>query len=120
MIILLFPHENELKLFPGEIIIPATVKPPIKDTPKEDKPPNKGQAESTRKSPLKENKSTRTKWLVPKVSFLRDTKVPLYTVNQEIFIQDFYVFVILILVVVFVPEANVKMHFSSILGGGGG
>ena len=24
----------------------ATVKPPIKDTPKEDKPPNKGQAES--------------------------------------------------------------------------
>ena len=25
----------------------STVKPPIKDTPKEDKPPNKGQAEST-------------------------------------------------------------------------
>ena len=24
-----------------------TVKPPIRDTPKEDKPPNKGQAEST-------------------------------------------------------------------------
>ena len=38
-----------------------TVKPPVKDTPKEDKPPNKGQAESTlvytlyRKSPLKED-----------------------------------------------------------------
>ena len=38
------------------------MKPPIKDTPKEDKPPNKGQAESTlvytlyRKSPLKEDK----------------------------------------------------------------
>ena len=37
------------------------VKPPIKDTPKEDKPPNKGQAESThvhtlcRKSPLKKD-----------------------------------------------------------------
>ena len=36
-----------------------TVKPLIKDTPKEDKPPNKGQAESNnihcRKSPLKED-----------------------------------------------------------------
>ena len=37
------------------------MKPPIKDTLKEDKPPNKGQAESTlvyalyRKSPLKED-----------------------------------------------------------------
>ena len=41
-----------------------TVKPPIKDTPKEDKSPNKGQAESTlyRKSPLKEdNLSTKDK-----------------------------------------------------------
>ena len=39
----------------------CTVKPPIKDTPKEDKPPNKKQAESTRvytlyrQSPLKED-----------------------------------------------------------------
>ena len=39
----------------------CTVKPLIKDTPKEDKPPNKGQAESThvytlyRKLPLKED-----------------------------------------------------------------
>ena len=45
-----------------------TVKPLIKDTPKEDKPPNKGQAKSTlvftlyRKSPLKEdNLSTKLK-----------------------------------------------------------
>ena len=44
------------------------VKPPIKDTPKEDKPPNKGQAKRThvytlyRKSPLKEdNLSTKDK-----------------------------------------------------------
>ena len=28
-------------------ILLHTVKPPIKDTPKEDKPPNKGQVEST-------------------------------------------------------------------------
>ena len=39
----------------------TTVKLPIKDTPKEDKPPNKGQVKSTlvyslyKKSPLKEN-----------------------------------------------------------------
>ena len=45
----------------------------IKDTPKEDQPPNKGQARSTRvytlyrKSPLKEDNLS-TKWLVPKVS----------------------------------------------------
>ena len=33
------------------------MKPPIKDTPKEDKPPNKGQAKvpMNRKSPLKED-----------------------------------------------------------------
>ena len=50
-----------------------TVKPPIKDTPKVDKPPNKGQAESTlvytlyRKSPLKEDKfSTKDKTAGPK------------------------------------------------------
>ena len=51
-----------------------TVKPPIKkDTPKEDKPPNKGQAESTleyklhRKSPLKkDNLSTKDKMADPK------------------------------------------------------
>ena len=50
----------------------TTVKPPIKDTPKEDKPPNKGQAESTlvyalyRKSPLKEdNLSTKDKTAGP-------------------------------------------------------
>ena len=48
------------------------MKPPIKDTPKEDKPPNKGQAESThvytiyRKSPLKEdNLSTKDKTAGP-------------------------------------------------------
>ena len=48
------------------------VKPPIKDTPKENKPPNKGQAESTlvytlyRKSPLKEdNLSTKDKTAGP-------------------------------------------------------
>ncbi len=28
-------------------VIQTTVKPPIKDTPKEDKPPNKGQTKST-------------------------------------------------------------------------
>ena len=50
-----------------------TVKSPIKDTLKEDKPPNKGQAESThvytlyRKSPLKEdNVSTKDKTAGPK------------------------------------------------------
>ena len=49
------------------------MKPPIKDTPKEDKSPNKGQAESTlvytlyRKSPLKEdNLSTKDKTAGPK------------------------------------------------------
>ena len=58
-----------------------TVKPQIKDTPKEDRPPNKGQTESTLaytlygKSPLKEdNLSTkRTKRLIPKVSLLSST-----------------------------------------------
>ena len=50
----------------------------VADTPKEDKPPNKGQAESAhvyilyRKSPLKEdNLSTKDKSLVLKLSFLR-------------------------------------------------
>ena len=49
-----------------------TVKPRIKDTPKEDKPPNKGQVKSTpvytvyRKSPLKEdNLSTKDKTAGP-------------------------------------------------------
>ena len=53
--------------------MPFTVKLPIKDTPKEDKPPNKGQAENTlvytlyRKSPLKEdNLSTKDKTAGPK------------------------------------------------------
>ena len=48
------------------------MKPPIKDTPKEDKPPNKGQAKSIlvytlyRKSPLKEdNLSTKDKTAGP-------------------------------------------------------
>ena len=48
------------------------MKPPIKDTPKEDKSPNKGQAESTRvytlygNSPLKEdNLSTKDKMAGP-------------------------------------------------------
>ena len=51
----------------------STVKPPIKDTPKEDKPPNKGQAESTlvytlySRSPLKEdNFSTKDKMAGPR------------------------------------------------------
>ena len=50
-----------------------TMKPPIRDTPKEDKPPNKRQAESThvytlyRKSPLKQdNFSTKDKMAGPK------------------------------------------------------
>ena len=54
------------------------VKPPIKDTPKEDKPPNKGQAESTlvyalyRKSPLKEdNLSTKDKTAGPESVFIK-------------------------------------------------
>ena len=48
------------------------MKPPIEETPKEDKPPNKGQAESTlvytlyEKSPLKEdNLSTKDKTAGP-------------------------------------------------------
>ena len=60
-----------------------TVRPPIKDTLKEDKPPNKVQAESTqyvytlyRKSPLKEdNLSTKDKTAGPKVSSLRGSTV---------------------------------------------
>ena len=54
--------------------IAITVKPLIKDTPKEDKPPNNGQAESTlvytlyRKSPLKEdNLSTKDKTAGPEI-----------------------------------------------------
>ena len=49
----------------------STVKPPVKDTPKEDKPPNKGQAKSTL-VPLKEdNLSTKDKMAGLKVSLLR-------------------------------------------------
>ena len=55
-----------------KIKIDGTVKPPIKDTLKEDKPPNKGQAKRTnmytlyRKSPLKEdNLSTKDKMAGP-------------------------------------------------------
>ena len=51
----------------------CTVKPPTKDTPKEDKPPNRGQAETTpvytlyRKSPPKDdNLSTKDKTAGPK------------------------------------------------------
>ena len=47
----------------------GTVKPLIKDTPKEDKPPNKGQAESTLVYTLYSERTTslqRTKRLVPK------------------------------------------------------
>ena len=55
------------------IVKQTTVKPPIKDTLKEDKPPNKGQAESTlvytlygKKSPLKEDSlSTKDKTADP-------------------------------------------------------
>ena len=57
-----------------------TVKPPIKDTLKEDKPPNKGQAESTlvyRKSPLREdNLATRDKTACPKKCLY--SEAPLY------------------------------------------
>ena len=57
----------------GYICTLYTVKHPIKDTPKEDKPPNKGQAESTHaytrihtKPPLKEdNLSTKDKMAGP-------------------------------------------------------
>ena len=68
----------------GEGLIQSgdTVKPPIKDTPKEDKPPNKGQAKSTlvytlyTKSPLKENNlSTKDKTAGPIVSLLRGSIV---------------------------------------------
>ena len=59
-----------------------TVKPLTKDTPKEDKPPNKGQAESTlvytlyRKSPLKEdNLSRKDKMAGPKGLLIKE--VPL-------------------------------------------
>ena len=68
---------------PIQYVHVATVKPPIKDTPKEDKPPNKGQAKSTLlytlhgKSPLKEdNLSTKDKTAGrPKVSLLRGSTV---------------------------------------------
>ena len=66
-----------------------TVKPPIKDKPKEDKPPNKGQAESSnvytyyRKSPLKEdNLSTRDKTAGPKGALI-NCIVKLNTVKLE-------------------------------------
>ena len=57
----------------------AIVKPPIKDTPKEDKPPNKGQAESIFvytlyriKSPLREdNLSTKDKTTGPESVFIK-------------------------------------------------
>ena len=54
-------------------ILRLVVKPQIKYTLKEDKPPNKGQAESTlvytlyNKSPLKR----KAEWLVPKMSFIK-------------------------------------------------
>ena len=66
--------------------ISSTVKSPIKDTLKEDKPPNKGQAEVlmyTHSIEICLWKRTislqRTKWLVPKVSLLRG-----YTVHATI------------------------------------
>ena len=57
-----------LKMRPPHRRYYSTVKPLVKDTPKEDKPPNKGQAESTlvytlyRKSPM--NLSTKDKTAV--------------------------------------------------------
>ena len=68
------------------------MKPPIKDTPKENKPPNKGQAESTlvytlyRKSPLKEdNLSTKDKMTGPESVLIKifhlylvDSTYPVY------------------------------------------
>ena len=69
----------------------TTVKPLIKDTLKEDKPPNKGQAESThvytlyRKSPLKEdNLSIKDKTAGPK-SVLIKSEVTLYNHTYLIF-----------------------------------
>ena len=64
-------------LFGPNTIQTCTVKPPIKDTPKKDKPPNKGQAKSTRvytlyrESPLKEdNLGTKDKMAGPKGVFI--------------------------------------------------
>ena len=61
----------------------STVELPIKDTPKEDRPPNKGQAESillythSILNHLRKRTTSlqRTKQLVPKVSLLRDSTV---------------------------------------------
>ena len=54
------------------------MKPPIKDTPKEGKPPNRGQAKSTlaytlyRKSPLEEdNLSTKDKTAGPEIVLIK-------------------------------------------------
>ena len=62
-----------IQLQDKELHTTVLVKPPIKDTPKEDKPPNKGQAKSTlvytqyRKSPLKQdNLSTKDRMTGPK------------------------------------------------------
>ena len=69
-----YPEEHALRGRDSTCRIPlaCTVKPLIEDTPKEDKPPNKGQAESTlaytlyRKLPLiEDNLSTKYKTAGP-------------------------------------------------------
>ena len=73
----------------------CTVRPPIEDTPKEDKPPNKGQAKSTpvytlyRKSPLKLHKtagpeSVLVKWFHCMVYSMFHVRVgPLYICTYQ-------------------------------------
>ena len=69
----------------------TTVKPLIRDTPKDDKPPNKGQAESThvytlyRKSPLKEDNLSTKDWS-QKMSLLRSSTVPV--TSKQLFVID--------------------------------
>ena len=73
-----------------------TVQPQMKDTMKEDKPPNKGQAESTlvvytryRKSPLKEdNRSTKDKTASPEgVLFIKRFHCGTYVWEKECLAQ---------------------------------
>ena len=56
-----------------KLLRPNTVKPPIKDSLKEDKPPNKGQVKSILL--YTHFMEQRTKRLVPKVSLLRGSTV---------------------------------------------
>ena len=58
---------KESQVAEGWLLHYNTVKPLIKDSLKEDKPSNKGQAESTLVIVYTLYRSLRTKWLVPKV-----------------------------------------------------